>query len=242
MDGSVEYREIPNYPGYMACSDGTIVSEWSVGRKPKQTGVWNRVFGTIGAFGYRFICFRRGGLRSGFHRRAVHQLVMEAFVGPKPPGMQCCHNDGNPGNNAIANLRWDTPRGNQLDRFRHGTNIRGEGHASALMTNEVVMDVASRLRCGESCHGIAISLGVSDQAILDIRHGRTWSWLTGASQTNLIGEKFHPRRRLTIANVKEIRSRLAAGFDDISTIAKDYSVSTRNIRAIRDFETWKNVG
>lgn len=60
----------------------------------------------------------------GKQRRAarVHRLVLEAFVGPCPEGMEACHNDGNPANNRLENLRWDTRRNNILDAIRHGTH------------------------------------------------------------------------------------------------------------------------
>lgn len=52
---------------------------------------------------------------------SVHPLVLEAFVGPRPPGMEACHADGNKTNNALSNLRWDTKRANELDAIRLGT-------------------------------------------------------------------------------------------------------------------------
>jgi hypothetical protein len=52
----------------------------------------------------------------------VHRLVLEAFVGPCPDGMECCHNDGDATNNRVENLRWDTRSENFLDRGRHGTH------------------------------------------------------------------------------------------------------------------------
>jgi len=52
----------------------------------------------------------------------VHVLVLEAFVGPRPPDAQACHNDGDPTNNVPANLRWDTRAANTLDSVRHGTH------------------------------------------------------------------------------------------------------------------------
>ena len=59
----------------------------------------------------------------------VHCLVMEAFVGPRPAGMECCHNDGNSLNNWLDNLRWDTPRANAHDRVQIGatTALRSSG-------------------------------------------------------------------------------------------------------------------
>ena len=52
----------------------------------------------------------------------VHALVLEAFVGPRPEGMEGCHNDGDTDNNTVGNLRWDTPSSNSLDRVKHGTH------------------------------------------------------------------------------------------------------------------------
>ena len=50
----------------------------------------------------------------------VHHLVLQAFVGPRPPGLIACHGDGNPANNHVSNLRWDTPSANGRDTVAHG--------------------------------------------------------------------------------------------------------------------------
>lgn len=52
----------------------------------------------------------------------VHVLVLEAFVGPRTDGMVACHNDGNPANNRLHNLRWDTQSNNILDAIKHGNH------------------------------------------------------------------------------------------------------------------------
>lgn len=54
----------------------------------------------------------------------VHVLVLESFVGPRPDGAACCHNDGNKQNNHLINLRWDTYSENNLDLVRHGTHFQ----------------------------------------------------------------------------------------------------------------------
>lgn len=58
---------------------------------------------------------------SGRGSVSIHRLVLEAFIGPCPTGLEACHNDGNPENNHAANLRWDTHAGNMQDRLAHGT-------------------------------------------------------------------------------------------------------------------------
>lgn len=49
-----------------------------------------------------------------FRRKSykVHQLVAEAFHGPKQPGQVCMHLDENYRNNRPENLRWGTQREN----------------------------------------------------------------------------------------------------------------------------------
>lgn len=70
----------------------------------------------------------RGHLVVGLYKcnesihRTIHTLVLRAFAGPPPPGMEGCHWDGNPANNHLDNLRWDTRSANTLDRVRHGTH------------------------------------------------------------------------------------------------------------------------
>lgn len=54
-------------------------------------------------------------------RHKVHHLVLVAFRGICPKGMEACHNDGNASNNHIGNLRWDTHISNCQDRKKHGT-------------------------------------------------------------------------------------------------------------------------
>ena len=69
--------------------------------------------------GRRTVTLHRNGARRTGH---VSQMVMEAFVGPCPPGLFVCHNDGDATNDALINLRYDTPRANNLDTVKHGRN------------------------------------------------------------------------------------------------------------------------
>lgn len=60
------------------------------------------------------------GRGSGQKSRTVDQLVLEAFIGPKPFGCGVRHLDGNPANNSPSNLAWGTQRENVLDTVKHG--------------------------------------------------------------------------------------------------------------------------
>lgn len=70
------------------------------------------------ASGHQFVVLGRGC------GRLVHRLVLEAFVGAAPDGTECCHNDGEPANNRVNNLRWDTRSANIMDDYEHGVRKR----------------------------------------------------------------------------------------------------------------------
>lgn len=50
----------------------------------------------------------------------VHRLVLEAFVGPCPDGMEACHWNDVADDNRLENLRWATRSSNRYDRVRNG--------------------------------------------------------------------------------------------------------------------------
>lgn len=51
----------------------------------------------------------------------IHELVMLAFVGPRPEGKQIDHRDRNKANNKLENLRYVTPKENMenVDKAKH---------------------------------------------------------------------------------------------------------------------------
>jgi hypothetical protein len=117
------WRPIPDFEGiYQVSSLGRVRSldrrVWS------SRGFWaelrGQVLGTSALpSGHLHVGLRTGGKRVN---RLVHRLVLEAFVGPCPDGMEACHWDGDPTNNSLSNLRWDSRSANRMDAVRHGTN------------------------------------------------------------------------------------------------------------------------
>lgn len=49
----------------------------------------------------------------------IHKLVLETFVEARPKGLECRHLDGNPLNNKLENLKWDTHSNNVKDTHIH---------------------------------------------------------------------------------------------------------------------------
>lgn len=101
-----------------------------------------------------------------------HKLVMEAFVGIRPKGLECCHNDGNPQNNHWSNLRWDTPKNNHADKVKHGTTNRGEQCGTAKLTLEQVRAIRQDTRLQRI---IAAEYGVKDNTISRIKSFKRWA-------------------------------------------------------------------
>lgn len=113
---------IPGWEGYYEVSDHGNVR--SVDRIVQQGHRTMTIRGEAKALvdngqGRKRVYLHRG---NELTRPQVHRLVLEAFVGPCPPDMEACHNDGNPANNHVSNLRWDTGSANMRDKRDHGTD------------------------------------------------------------------------------------------------------------------------
>lgn len=92
---------------------------------------------------------------SGAQGNLVHRLVLTAFVGPCPDGMEACHWDDDPANNLLSNLRWDTRSANRLDMVRNGRNHHANkthckwGHEFTSENTQIVKSGSRRCRTCE---------------------------------------------------------------------------------------------
>lgn len=101
--------------------------------------------------------------------RLVHQLVLEAFVGPCPPGMVTLHGDGDPSNNGLGNLRYGTHQENSRDRESHGRTARGEKHGKAKLTDALAAQILGERGSKKS---LAKKYNVSRVTIRKIKNGQ----------------------------------------------------------------------
>lgn len=104
-------------------------------------------------------------------------MVLDAFVGPRPPGLVCCHWDGIPANNHLENLRWDTYKSNCDDMLRHGTRRLGETGTRAKLREVDVLEIRRLGSEGASPRDLAVRFEVGDANIQAILKGRTWRHL-----------------------------------------------------------------
>lgn len=120
----VKYRRIKGFPGYRVGDDGSVWSQLKVIALGRPLGFvsvlgkeWIKLRHLIARKGYRQVTLRRDG--ESF-QRAVHRLVLEAFIGLRPAGKECRHfPDRDPANNALANIAWGTRQQNEQDKAHH---------------------------------------------------------------------------------------------------------------------------
>jgi hypothetical protein len=112
---------------------------------------------------------------------SVHRIVLATFVGPCPDGYEACHNDGDPTNNNLSNLRWDTHRSNVDDTKRHGTWPQGIHHPRARLTETAVAIIRAKVKAGIPMATIGAQFGVSASHISNVAHGRLWSHISSVA-------------------------------------------------------------
>lgn len=176
---NVEYRSIPEFPGYRAGSDGSI---WTCRRTSSgRTDTWRPLAGEVrktksklgNAYKYYLLQLPGGGRRAV----ACHHLVLLAFVGPRPDGMCACHANDNGLDNRPENLRWATMADNISDRGRNKRTAQGERSGASKLTNDQARQVIALIRAGKTNSEIASGLSVGANAIWSIRSGTSWRWL-----------------------------------------------------------------
>ncbi len=167
VKSTVEYRDIPGFPGYRVGNDGSV---WSC----KFHKRWQQLKPSTDKTGRRMVMLRRNG--RSINKR-VHQLVLEAFVGPKPEGKVCRHfPDRDPSNNRLENLQWGTRQENVDDQIFHGTRAKGEARAR-LFRDADILDMRRRRAAGEKLKYIAKDYNTSNATICLITRGRRWKHL-----------------------------------------------------------------
>ena len=169
-----EWRKVAGFAWYEVSDDGLVrsVEHQERDRRGRLKPYPGReLASTAGANGYARVTICGDGVRRSVH---VHTLVLEAFVGPRPDGMECRHLNGDPADNSLSNLAWGTHQENQDDIGRHGHRITGARNHLARLTAMDVRAIRSWAAGGEPQRSIASRLGVSQKTIGNILQGRTW--------------------------------------------------------------------
>jgi HNH endonuclease len=169
------FRPIKGFPGYRVSRDGQVQSRWNRrGRRGGMTDTWLPLKPIRSRWDHLSVNLHRDGEKTP---RFVHHLVLEAFVGLRAPGLICCHWDGDPANNHLENLRWDTYKSNCDDMLRHGTRRRGATASRAKLRDDDVWEIRRLSNEGVLTRNLAERYRVGTANIRAIVKGLTWKHL-----------------------------------------------------------------
>lgn len=167
------WRSIPDYPGYEVSDRGRVRSyyaqngkAWHIAKTPQRILSPTRV-------GYKKVSLQhKNGER---HIRHVAHLVLLAFKGDCPDGMEVCHNDNNKHNNCLDNLRYDTHFNNMQDSVGMKKSFPGR-----KLTKEDVLAIRKKYNEGTLSRAeLAQEFNISQAAISSVCTGRTYKWCGG---------------------------------------------------------------
>ncbi len=166
------WKPVPGYPGYDISDQARMRSYWARISMGWRKGCYKvlkehpqLVLKPSPIGGRLTYCLWKDG--KGTTRQAGYWMLL-AFVGPRPMGMECCHNDNSFLNNNLSNLRWDTRQANRIDRSTHGDTL------NILCVADIPV-IRDRIKKGELLKDIAADYGVSRQTITNIKTHHRWA-------------------------------------------------------------------
>lgn len=165
-----EWRDAPGWEGiYQVANTGLIRGQYRYDKS-----VYNTLKPAL-VHGYLRINLKRDGRRKSY---AIHRLVMLAFVGECPPGMEVNHKNGIRHDNRLENLEYVTP----VENVQHAIHVlgdanrpRGERIGNAKLTEKQVREIRTLYIPGViGIHRLAHRYGVTARAITLIIKRESW--------------------------------------------------------------------
>ena len=107
------------------------------------------------------------------HRKVMllHKIVLLAFKGECPQGLETMHLNSDRADNRLSNLLYGTHSENTIETIRLGRNGKQRLNPSKVIA------IRDRLQKGEKVKSIAKIYEVSERAISQIKNGHTYSWV-----------------------------------------------------------------
>lgn len=192
------WKEVEGFPEYAVSNTGFVkrIKKFENGKQQNKVGC--------------ILAFRPGGykkkyLRVSFNKndkgfdRYVHRLVLEHFYGPCPDGYQASHLDGNPHNNNISNLKWESPKQNSQRKILHGTSGKCEKNSMAIITQKQVIQIIDLYLSGKKIDEISSIINASSACITAIVQRRNWTSVEIGEQKE-IDLKIERKRKMVTSN------------------------------------------
>lgn len=166
----LRWKPIPNFSSYDVSSCGKIRSYRS-GQAMLLSG--GKIAGKMGYV--RFTLVSDAGQKC---IRYLHQIVLEAHIGPRPKGMLALHRDGDVNNNKISNLYWGTYEENMADRSAHGRGGAGSKNPNARISHDDAQAIVAGYFIDRKKQvELSRMFGVSQAHISRVVRGTSWAGL-----------------------------------------------------------------
>jgi hypothetical protein len=156
----VEFKRVRRWPGYVVGSDGSVWSE--------KYGDWRRLKPTVlhVGTGYLYVQLYRNGHGK---KVMVHDLVLTAFRGKRPRGMEACHGGSGSRDNSVGNLSWGTHLDNVRQSVAAGSHPHGETSGRCKLMAAEVAVIRALYSAGERRQRVlSMAFGVHQSTISDI--------------------------------------------------------------------------
>lgn len=185
--------------------------------------------------GYKLVRFGVDGKK---YSSQVGRMILLAFKGEPKKDEICCHNNSDPHDNRIENLRWGNQKDNMKDRLARGKYLSCEDHFMSKLTNKQVLEIYNSNETGRV---LAKRFNTSENTITKIRKGILWNKVTGGKDRGAgsfyIGKR--PNDKLTMEIAKAIRLDKESGLP-IYKIADKYNITWDNASQVVKRKTWKD--
>lgn len=165
-----EWKVIPSFPDYEISSLGVVRRL----TRAKRTWVGRVLTNSTNHDGYLSVKLTKDKKEYG---RLVHVLVAEAFIGPKPPGMEVNHKDSCRSNPNLTNLEYCTHSQNMQHSADSTGGTRGELSSRATCTEASVREIRSMHKNGMKISDISRAFGMNYGTVSSIIHRKTWAWM-----------------------------------------------------------------
>lgn len=142
--------------------------------------------------------------------RAVHVMMLEAFIGPRPNGCQAAHLNRDPSDNRLENLGWRT-------HYELRLLDAGQRHPVRRLADTQIEEIRAST---EPCAEIAARFGIHANTVSRIRCGRS---------------RRTPRRYVTDAERAEIVSSQDSG----AQVARRLGLNVNTVYSIRRQGGWR---
>jgi transposase len=193
--------------------------------------------------GYFAVTLRKSGIPKTLK---VHKLVLRAFVGPCPTGMEARHfPDRDPTNNRLCNLSWASHAQNCADRSFHGTQRRGDTHGRSKISSRDLERIFDLRESGLLVREIAKQIGLSSSQVKRILTRKSWvreienEGLSVLPGTRYRGER-HDKAKLSPDDVKRMIAMKASGVSQ-KHISEKFGVCQSHVSRIVNGKYWRHV-